>query len=534
MRIPRIDVVVGTRAGKLTLVAAVVVLLLIDAAITPPTWDDVVLSHRILGSPPFYDAHFDMYLPVFKPLAAIQLPARFFPYPWSYLYVSLTHAVLLAAGAWLTYRVALRYVRRDMAAVAGGLTLLLTAAHYWNTPTRPEAWLLAVLLGVVYLCDTWRLTGRTAYLAAACVLAGALGLSMHTNASIIYIYLALFALWRFQKFTLRDWTVGAGALATSSLVGLGVLLVPQPDALFELLDHYEGRANWDIAIREFERWRWYAVHLRVEPLFPMSVVFGATVITAVAVRRPGLADARSFAERYAGLLIIGLAAFIGLGVLPSAAHPQYAAFYLPTLTVLAVLAYRHRPSSRMRALVCWVATVCATGALVLGLPAYADAGGIGWTTFAVGAYFVVSAGVLCAGWLARRWEMVACAFAMSIMLVFASSAEQYVEHRHEVRQLRRLAEVHEVEVIYANIHAWEFTDSPYNRPLRALYRGAEQIEPGLVFSYGEEGEDAAFDASALEGCAVTELGSLEVYSPLRNRTESADSPMVWLVRCDSG
>ena len=527
---------VGTRMGWIALLAAVALALLVDAAITTPTYDDVVLSYRILGSPPFYDDHFDMYWPVFKPLGAIQLPARFFPYPWSFLYVSLTHAILLAAGAWLTYKMALRYAGRNVAAMAGGLTLLLTATHYWNNPTRPEAWLLALLAGVVYLCDTWRLTGRTTYLAAACALAGALGLSMHTNASIIYIYLGLFAWWQWRQFAFRDWAVGVGTLAASSLVGLGILLVPQPEALFATLDYYDSRASWDIVIREFVRWRRF-VQSPFEPLFPMSMVFGATVITAIAVRRPGFACLRSFVERYAGLLIVGLAAFIGLAVLPSAPWPQYTAYYMPTLTVLAALAWRHRPSPRVRALACWVGTVGATGALAVGWLVYphlpAPSPSEGWLpfamAFAMSVYFVVLAGTLCAGWLARRWQLVACALIISILVAFAISGRRYVNHWHEVQQLRQLAEIHEVEVIYANSHAWQFTDSPYNRPLNALKRGAEQIDPGLVFL-----RDAKLDFDALtqEGCDVTTLGRLESYSFLQRKMIPETGLEVWLIRCE--
>ncbi|MCE2469127.1 MAG: hypothetical protein J4F32_01135, partial [Dehalococcoidia bacterium] len=128
---------------KRTLLALTAAVLLFRAAIASPTYDDGNNHSHIIGSPPYYSDYFGMYLPVYKPLTTIQMPARFMAYPWSFLYVSLLHTAIMIAGAYLTYRVALRYAPKGAAVAAGGLTLLFMDLHESISPTRPEPWLLA-------------------------------------------------------------------------------------------------------------------------------------------------------------------------------------------------------------------------------------------------------------------------------------------------------------------------------------------------------------------------------------------------------
>lgn len=90
------------RARNYALLALAALGLLLNAALATPTIDDDINASHVIGSPPYYSNHFEMYLPVYKPLTTIQLPARFLSYPWSFLYVSLLHTALIAFTAWLT------------------------------------------------------------------------------------------------------------------------------------------------------------------------------------------------------------------------------------------------------------------------------------------------------------------------------------------------------------------------------------------------------------------------------------------------
>lgn len=422
--------------------------------------------------------------------------------------------------------------------MAAGLTLFLLSVNYWVSPTRPEPWLLAALLSVVYLCDTWRLTGRAMYLAGACGLTGVLALPMHTNASIIYIYLALFALWQCRRLTRRDWAIAVGTLGTSSLVGMAILLVPQPGALFDLLGGFsEARVGQPPVIREFDRWSRYE-RILFEPVFPMSVVFGSAIVVAIATLRPRLADVRSFVGRYAGILLVGLAVFIGLGLLPSAPWSQYAVYYFPMLTVLAALAYGYRPSSGLGALVCWVATVGAAGTLLIGLRLL-DGSGTDRFTLALLAYYTILTAILGAGWLSRRAGLVACALVIALVCHSVLSAERYLGYMLEDREYRRLAEVHEVDVLYADGMDWALTGSLSVRGLSALTAASPAgIESGLVALRGKIGVDPErilnLPAIAPPSCATKELERINTRIlplPLATGPLSKIESIVWLLDC---
>ena len=89
---------------------------------------------------------------------------------------------------------------RTHVAVGRGSNRSLRAVHPRSAPSdAPRGALLLTILTVVYLADTWRLERKSRYLLAAGALTGALALPMHTNASIAYLFLAVFALWHVRS-----------------------------------------------------------------------------------------------------------------------------------------------------------------------------------------------------------------------------------------------------------------------------------------------------------------------------------------------
>ena len=511
--------------------------LLLRAAIATPTSDDGHNYFHIIGPPPYYSDYFRMYLPIYKPLTTIQMPARFMPYPWSFLYVSLLHTVVMAAGAYLTYRVSLRYAPKAAAAVAGGLTFLLMDLHEWISPTRPEPWLLAVLMGVVYLCDTWRLRGG-GKLVAACAVTGILALPMHTNASIIYLYLGLFALWQRHRLTRHDCAIAAAALTAASLVGLAMLLIPKPALLFDLLSMFSHRSRFTFILSEFHRWSRLAWAINFDPLFTLSVFFGMTGIAAVATLRPTLASIRAFVSQYAGILIVALAAFIGLVLLVSASWTQYIAYYLPSLTLMAALAYGRRPSSRLAMTAYALAAIVATGALIIGIRLrWGD--GLNALTLAVLAHAALLGALLCAGWLTRMRTFLACAVLVALLASTALSAERYLSFRSPIEDYRAMAREFGVDTIYAYDElGWVFTGSPAHAPFNRLLDDPSQIRSGIVV-FTIRGAELTPDSARLmavlqEGpCALTEIDRRSTRRlPLVEKLSHREL-VAYLLKCDS-
>ena len=174
--------------------------LLLYALLATPLHDDGIDGNMIFGVP-FYSDYFGLYHSFFKPIVAILLPVRYFPYPLSFAVATLVHVVMMAVSSYLTFLVARRYVPTKVAALASLITIYALFTHETFMPTRPEGLQLAATLGIVFLCDTWRFTGQTRYLLIASFLAGAIVLPSHPNASIAYIYMALFMFWQRRKLT---------------------------------------------------------------------------------------------------------------------------------------------------------------------------------------------------------------------------------------------------------------------------------------------------------------------------------------------
>ena len=253
--------------------------LLIYAFLATPLYDDGFNANLIIGTP-FYSDHFELYIPFFKPITFLLLPARLLTYPWSFASAAFVHVVMMAATSYFTFLVARRYVPANVAALAPLITIYALFTHETFMPTRPESLLLVAILGIVYLCDSWRNTGRIRFLMIAAVLTGALTLPMHTNASIAYIYLGLFALWQRRQLAISDWAILMAALGGSSMLGVIVVLSPNPSALVELLTEYSGdRQRFTFLVGEIRRFTFF---LRPYPLLPIVLFFGMVSLTAIA------------------------------------------------------------------------------------------------------------------------------------------------------------------------------------------------------------------------------------------------------------
>ena len=387
------------------LLAFVCAAFLLRAWLAIPVIDDGLIGNAILDAP-YYSEYHEVYLPFFKPFTTVLMPLRFVPYPTSFALVALVNGLLIAASAYVTYLIARRYMPARVA--VGGAIVALYALFTLDPlpPTRPEGPLLLTILAVVYLADTWRLTGQARYLGAAGALTGALALPMHTNASIAYLFLGFFALWHVRRLRVRDWAGLTGGLVISSLVGLVLILVPSPSDLLTLLTEHAGeRHRFTFIVGEVRR---FTFLLRPAPLLPAVLFFGAVVLTVLFRERASIAAEWSgFVQRYATLLMLGLAVFVALAFLPSAQWNYYLVYYVPVLAVFAAVAYEcRRPSVRLGVGVgcVVVAAICLEAAALFLLRDDFEA----WV-FTGLAYGVVAAVLLCVSWVSGRRAWLAAA-----------------------------------------------------------------------------------------------------------------------------
>ena len=268
------------RLPKILIAAFVCVALLMYALLATPLHDDGINGNFGV---PFYSDYFDLYHSFFKPIVALLIPVTYLPYPWSFAAASLVHILMMAAAAYLTFLFASRYVSREVATLASFIAMYALFTHETFMSTRPEVLLLVLTLAIAYLCDTWRLTGQTRYLLIVAILAGALALPSHPNASIAYAYIALFSLWQWRSLAIRDWAVLTATFLGSSLLGMVIILLPDPSALIELYTEYSsgGSHRFTFLIGEIRRFTFF---LRPYPLLPIVLFFGAMGLTALVTR----------------------------------------------------------------------------------------------------------------------------------------------------------------------------------------------------------------------------------------------------------
>ena len=149
---------------------------------------------------------------------------------------AMLHAALIAAAAWLTYKVARRYAAPNVATLAGLLTLFALTATANFPAIRPEAISDSHAdgsgLSVRHLA-----IGRQPETPGVRLRAGRCAWAANAQQRIDYLHLSRAV--RHLAAQPSDppglGSVAIGTLTASSLVGLAIVLVPHPSHLFELL-----------------------------------------------------------------------------------------------------------------------------------------------------------------------------------------------------------------------------------------------------------------------------------------------------------
>ena len=422
----------------------VALLVFIGAAFALRVWlalpftDDGLIGSTILGKP-YYSEYHRLYTPYYMPWETALMPARLLPYPASFAWAMAMQTLAFAASAWLTYLLARRYLSPRAAALAGVITVYVLFLQEVRPPARPEPLLLLSLTGAAYLADTWRVTGKTRYLAGAAAVAGVFALPRHTNATVVYIFLGLFALWHWRRMSGRDRAIFFGTLAAASLAGLTVFLAPSPSAVIALFSEYAGdRGRYTFLLGEAER---FAFLLRPAPMLSVSLFFGLVALWALWRERHGvIAKSTEFARRYSTIVMLGLAAFTALVLLPSSTWSMYLVYYLPVLAVFAALAYERELASRRVALTAGGLMLAAVGVEWAALSALRDPVEA-WILAGLAAG-AAAAALFCASWASGRREWLAAALVLLVALRLGLTAADHNAYNNVVAAARaRAAEI---------------------------------------------------------------------------------------------
>lgn len=486
------------------------------ALLTTPLYDDGLAASFIIGTP-YYSEYHGLYFPFFKPLTTVLLSARNLSYPWSFVAASLVHVIFMIAASYLTFLVVRRYTSTKVATLALCITLYALFTHETFMPTRPEALLLTTALTTVYLADTWRLTGRVRYLLAAATLTGVLALPMHTNASIAYIYLALFALWQRRQLTMRDWVGFIATLGGSSLLGMSLVLTPDPSELVRLLSEYSGdRQRFTFLVGEIRRFTFF---LRPYLLLPIVLFFG--MLGVLAISRgiftnsiPIPSQVLEFARRYASILIYGLSALIGLAFLPSAEWPHYLVYYVPVLAILAALAYYHEPPGLRVGLTAGILVIAAIALELIVLATLRD-NLEAWiiTSLLFGMLIVALLGV---SWISGRHSWLVAELMLGAIVRLGLMSADYHAYGHIAHTVRERAfEVETGTIMGPPQLNWAFAGDDFTA-ITHLSNDAPDLEFGLVALPQIWYRDRWLDLAS-ESCELGEAEPIDLSSFVSNK-----------------
>ncbi len=511
------SILAKNRLFNLFLAAFVCAALLLYVLLATPLYDDGLAASFIIRTP-YYSEYHELHFPFFKPLTAILLPVRYLSCPWSFATATLVHVLLMAGISYLTFLVARRYVPTKIASLAAFITIYALFTHETFMPTRPEALLLLTTLAIVYLSDTWRLTDQMRYLLTAAALTGALALPMHTNASIAYIYLAMFTLWQRHRLTMQDWTRLIATLGGSSLLGMIIILAPDPSELVDLLAEYSGESQrFTFFIGEVRRFTFF---LRPYLMLPVVLFFGVVGLTAL-VRQcsqipftPLPSNILQFGRRYIGLLMYGLSALIGLAFLPSAEWPHYLVYYVPVLATFAALAYyQERPAIRVGLVAS--ALVIATIGLELIVLATLRNNLEAWivTSLLLG---MPIAALLCVSWIWGRRGWLVTALMLGAIVRLSLMSADYHAYGHIADTVRERAVEIEAEVILGPPQLnWAFAGDNFIA-ITHLSKDRPEINFGLVALPDIWYKDDWLDIAS-ESCAFGEAKPINLNSFVSNK-----------------
>jgi hypothetical protein len=303
-----------------------------------PTYDDgfnvYMIKNTMSWGTPFYSNYLKMRFPTLKLSTALFAVIFTYLIPLSFKLAAFVQSLLMLTSSILVYRITKYYKKIHVARLTAVLFMYLIFSHYWISPTRPELWLINVILIVILLSELYLKTKRIKYLVIGAIITGCIGITFHTNASILYIYIMLFVLYHKKLFSKSDYIMVGFSLLVSSAVGLVIIFLPDPSEAWEFFIMYstEGGNRFVILKNELNRFR----TLYSYPFFKYIFTYFTLLIFVYLYqkRKILISFIRSAFVNYTNPLIYVLSVIIGLGILPSANWGVYIIYYFFPITLI--------------------------------------------------------------------------------------------------------------------------------------------------------------------------------------------------------
>lgn len=296
---------------------------------------------------PFYNDDFAVQWPFQKFSTVLFALMLRYVFPFSFQPLGFIYSALIIVNTFLVFVISRKYVRKQVALLASSVFLFYTLTHDWLSPTRYELWLLPVILSVFLLCERFASTQRVSYLLGSALVIGLVGLPIHSNASILYVYFILFLICHRRMITKRCFLITILLLTLSSVLGMGILLYPDPAGFFRFMK-YQARIGDRFAflINELKR-LWFFLTFRFYA--HMSLLLGIIILWRWASKRFSRAGWQDAYRAHKGLILYFASVVIALGLLPAGKWSFYVVYYFLPFSVLAAAQfYEFKPTGRSK------------------------------------------------------------------------------------------------------------------------------------------------------------------------------------------
>ena len=328
---------------KLIVIAISLVMVILHSSFLTPNYDDgfnaYFINNTIDLKNPFFSDYFNTKFVIQKIPVLIMAMGFTYLFPFSFGFPAALNGILCLLCSFLSYKVARFYSNSKIALLCSQLFLYSLLTHHWVSPTRPELWLIAVILSVLYLFELYNKNRQIKYIILIALFVGVLGLPLHSNASILYVFLIGYLVFNRDIFPFKELKIFLVSLTITSLIGIAIVLFPDPVESFGFLKRMsmESGNRFIPNILEPGRFIYFFSNDYYKYLTGFFVLYTMIwSIENIKILKKVILQAYS---KYKNIWLYGISALIAIELLPAAGWPIYLVYYLFPLAFIASKIY---------------------------------------------------------------------------------------------------------------------------------------------------------------------------------------------------
>ena len=269
-------------------------------------------------------------------------------FPFSFVLPAALYGILCLLCSYLSYKIARFYSNSRTALLSSQLFLYSLLVHNWFCPTRFEIWLLSVIMIVIYLFELYKRHRHTKYLILISIFIGILGLPIHTNASILYVYLLVYIVFNREIFSKKIIRIFLSFGALTTMVGIAIVFFPDPkEALGFFTDYTTHGGNRLVpSIFNLKRFLFFFIWAPYKYLIGFFTLF--TGVWIIENWKEFFPTISSIIRRYKNIFIYFGSAVFAIEILPTADWSVYMVYYFFPISFIASKIFFFKISNKGR------------------------------------------------------------------------------------------------------------------------------------------------------------------------------------------